>query len=383
MKMSKMLVGQVVAAYVVAAGFAIGAGDAGKERKNQTVVSDQQKLLDQMKAKGTEASLTVLPVGFGDKDSGSGNAEMQNFRDRVTEVVGMLMEQKGLKDIELGRTAFDPGAGFDMADWTGPLGEFLKRHPVTTEYVLYSDLRTNALSAIVADKTGAVVWSGRLTDKDKAFKDGPPDPLVACIMLTDMVGPQFGLNEQTRKVSKPGKMAALMAERSGHPPEKETAALAGRQAEMKKAMPKATLLVFSPRARAAEAAAEAGNAADLAKLINDAGLCKAKAAGESLLLNASQAEANEAKVLWDLAREFRDYVKTNPTDADYVLYADYRFNPDRREAGFVHLIACDRHGEWVIADLQNSHHPDYQNVKPTSKKDCDKILVKRLKGYLK
>jgi hypothetical protein len=46
-------------------------------------------------------------------------------------------------------------------------------------------------------------------------------------------------------------------------------------------------------------------------------------------------------------------------------------------------IVCDRQGEWVIVDMQNSHHGDYQSLKPTSREDCDKILLKRLEGYLR
>ncbi len=101
------------------------------------------------------------------------------------------------------------------------------------------------------------------------------------------------------------------------------------------------------------------------------------------MLKASQEDANEAKVLWDLAREFRDYLKKNPVDADYALYADYRFNPQRWEAGFVHFIICDRMGKWVFAELVNSHFPACQSVKPTSREDCAKVLVNRLRFCLK
>jgi tetratricopeptide (TPR) repeat protein len=49
----------------------------------------------------------------------------------------------------------------------------------------------------------------------------------------------------------------------------------------------------------------------------------------------------------------------------------------------VHFVVCDRKGEWVIVDMQNSQHPDYQDIKPTSSEGCNKLLVKRLEGYLK
>ena len=83
-----------------------------------------------------------------------------------------------------------------------------------------------------------------------------------------------------------------------------------------------------------------------------------------------------------MAREFRDYARKNPPEADYVLYADYVFNPQNWEQGYVHFVVCDRKGEWVIVDMQNSHQPDYEGIKPTSRADCDKLLVKRLAELL-
>jgi hypothetical protein len=118
-------------------------------------------------------------------------------------------------------------------------------------------------------------------------------------------------------------------------------------------------------------------------LINAGRLATASPAGEAMLLKASQGGSNEPKALWDLAREFRDYVRKNPPQADYVLYVDYAFNPQNWEQGYVHFVVCDRKGEWVIVDMQNSHQPDYQAIKPTSRADCDKLLVKRLADLLR
>ena len=95
------------------------------------------------------------------------------------------------------------------------------------------------------------------------------------------------------------------------------------------------------------------------------------------------ADPNELKTLWNLAREFRNFVRTHPPAADYALYADYVFNPQNAEQGLVHFVVCDRKGEWVIVDMQNSHHPDYQSIGIISRDRCDQLLVKRLAGYLK
>ena len=79
------------------------------------------------------------------------------------------------------------------------------------------------------------------------------------------------------------------------PPENERTPLPERQKEMKEAMPKVTLVVFP--VRIGGNAADAASAADLAKMINDAGLCKAVPAKQSVLLKASQADPNELKGL--------------------------------------------------------------------------------------
>jgi len=149
---------------------------------------------------------------------------------------------------------------------------------------------------------------------------------------------------------------------------------------MKESRQQATLIVFP--VRIGGKAVDEASATHLAKMIKDARLCKAEPAKQSLLLKASQADPNELKALWGLAREFRDYARKNPATADYVLYADYVFNPQHWEQGIVHFVVCDRKGEWVIVDMQNSCHPDYQSVKPTSREGCDELLVKRLGSYL-
>jgi hypothetical protein len=144
----------------------------------------------------------------------------------------------------------------------------------------------------------------------------------------------------------------------------------------------ASLTILPVRVGAIEKAEDAATASDLARMINDAGLCKAAPAKQSLLLEPSPADPNEMNNLLFMAREFRDYAKKNPPDTDYVLYADYIFTPNW-EFVMVHFVVCDRQGEWVIRDLQNSHHPDYQSINPKSKEDCNKLVVKRLQRYIR
>ena len=336
--------------------------------------SDRPQRLTAMKAKGPDASLSILPVRLAGKPF-----------DRVTEVVGLLLERQGLKSIELANTPFEPAPG-DLDTLATAVGEFVKAHPVTTDYVLYTEINGSRdqglieLRAVVTDKHGAVVWSDRQGAGDKAFQNlEAREPMTLCSLLVERLGPQFGLNEQTAKAATPGKMAALMAARSGIPPENETSPVPARRKEFKEKRQTATVAVFPVRIGND---VNATSAAALAKQINDAGLCKAVVAKDSVVLKAAHADPNEMKMMWDLAREFRDYARKNPMDADYALYADYGFTPNNWEQGFVHFIVCNRQGDWVIVDMQNSHHPDYQSVKPTSSQGCDALLLKRLQSYL-
>ncbi len=339
------------------------------------VPPEQQQRLELMKTRGTEASLTLLPVRLGGKPF-----------DRVTELIGLFLEEQGLKNIELGNTVFGQESRTELQGLAAAVGEFVKGHPVTTDYVMYAEINGNRetgideLRAVVTDREGAVVWTDRQTPQDEAFKSlESPEPMSLCVLLVERLSPYLSLDEETARAAKPGKMAAIMDERSGMPPEIERAPLPERQKLLKETRQKATLMVYPVRIGDE---ADTASAAALEKMINDAGLCRAVPAKESVVLTASQADPNEQKILWDLAREFREYARKNPADADYVLYADYVFNPQQWERGFVHFVVCDRKGEWVIVDMQNSHHPDYQSIKPISQEDCSKILVKRLAAYL-
>ena len=340
------------------------------------IAPEQQQRLELMKSKGPDASLTILPVRLAGKPW-----------DRVTEVVGVLLEQQGLRNIELGKTPFTP-ADTNWESLAAAVGAFVKTNPITTGYALYAEYNgnrqtgLNELRAVVVDQTGAVVWTDRQTPQDEAFRNmGEREPMTMSVLLVERLGPQLRLNEATAKAAKPGKLAAILDQRSGLPPENERAALPERQQAMKQALPGATLLVYP--ARIGGKTVSVPSATNVVQLLNQAGLCKAVRADQIILLKASQADPNELKSLWDLAREFRDFVRAHPPATDYALYADYVFNPQNPEQGFVHFVVCDRKGEWVIVDLQNSHQPDYQSIGIISRDRCDQLLVKRLEGYLK
>jgi hypothetical protein len=337
---------------------------------------EARQRLELMKSQGPDGSLTILPVRLAGKPW-----------DRVTEVVGVLLEKQGLRHIELGKTPFLP-ATTNLESLAVEVGAFVQSHPITTGYALYAEFNgsrqsgLNELRAVVVDQTGAVVWTDGLTAQDEAIKkmEGR-DPMTMSVLLVERLGPQLGLNDATASAAQPGPMAALMAERSGLPSEQERAALSERQQVLKQALPGATLMVYPPRVGGSTVSA--ASATDLARMLDQAGWIKAVPAGQPVLLKASQADPNELKGMWSLAREFRDYIRANPPTADYALYADYAFNPQNADQGFVHFVVCDRRGEWVVVELRNSHQADYQSIGVISRERCDQLLFKCLEERLK
>ncbi len=85
-----------------------------------------------MKSRDQDTSLTLLPTRLAGTPF-----------DRVTEVIGLLLEEQGLSDIELGETAFNPEDKTDMASLAVSVGEFITKNPITTEYALYAEYNGN------------------------------------------------------------------------------------------------------------------------------------------------------------------------------------------------------------------------------------------------
>jgi hypothetical protein len=123
------------------------------------------------------------------------------------------------------------------------------------------------------------------------------------------------------------------------------------------------------------------SAEHLMALIRDEELCQASVLEEGPVL-AGEGWPNELHVLWSFARAAREHARDNPVADSYVLFADYWYAPDGR-VWAVHFVVCDGTGEWVIVDLQNNHHADFQRIAPKSNADCDRLVLARLKTHLK
>ncbi len=158
----------------------------------------------------------------------------------------------------------------------------------------------------------------------------------------------------------------------------ERTALSERQNEFRAAHLKAVIAVFPVRIGLT---LDTECAVNLARSLPRAGVCHACGVVRPVAFVAARPEADE-KALWELAREFRDYLRKNPTGADYALYAEYALSPAGPECRAVHLVLCDARGEWVVVDRLDFLTPDLRDLRPADKTDADALVVRRLQSLL-
>jgi hypothetical protein len=335
----------------------------------------QQQRLDAMKARGPEASLTILPVMIAGRPF-----------DRATDILGVLFEQRGLQHIEMGRAPFTAGVKTELPVLSVSLAAFLRTNPIATDYALYTEFNGPTLDevrAVVVDKAGETVWVDHQTTRDKAFQalGSPRDPMTLIVFLVDRLSPQLGLNDDTAK-KRSHKLEDALKASSGYAPAGEMEErMPARLKTLKESGQKVRLLVAGVRIGGS---VNVTNSTDLAQRIGQAKLFKSVvAARKPLLLEARLTGGDQMRYLWAIARELQAFVKENPPPADYVLYADYMFDRQHWQQGGVQFVVCDRQGEWVLAELSNSDQEDYQRVKPISAEGCDQLLVERLAARLR
>ena len=339
---------------------------------------DQQQRFEKFKSLGDRASLTVLPVTFGPMTD-----------ERIGMVVGILLEKAGMQNIELENLKFIPP---DIKDYdrvkTG-FAEFVRNNPVKTDYVLYTQFLVEQRSVtevrgIIVDKNGKLVWTDHQTNQDDAFtkaKYQPKNPMTGCMFLAERLRTQLGLEDPMREDAPESKIEKMMAEKDGLPSKEEIEAIQNRCEQFKQVNSQAKLLIYP--VLILENEVNESCAKNLAGLFIKSGLCLAKASDEGPVIKYDKNIRGLNVLLWSVARSFQGFIRESKPDADYVLYAHYGFNPEHEpKAFFVHFIVCDRNGDWVITDLANSDHKDFQQLNPRSLADCDLFVSQRLASYL-
>lgn len=338
----------------------------------EAVSVDGRPLLAKMRAEGVNASLTVAPtrlVGEPNRD--------------VADVIGALLEKQArMGRIQTTDAVFAPPADAKPEQIPELFGEWVKKNPIESDYALYAEILgtpktgpTEIRTAIVA-KSGEEVWFDRQTPESPTFKQNKPDcPMDCCVLITQRVQAALDIPRPGDEEIVDGPMERIGERKSGLPPKAEMKAMDARLATMQKERGDAKILIYPIQVNGVPDPDAAKEIVDAAL---KAGFGKAEASDQKPSFELERSP-NELKRLWDLARAFQNCVRENKPDADYALFAEYMLNEEQHSVYAVHFVVCDRAGEWVLVDLQNSHQDDFNSVNPKSREDCTKLLARRLK----
>lgn len=345
--------------------------------------------IGQKKAKVTpikgfpDASLTIFPLTFycpGLQDMKQEHrawiaAFERGFLEEArpfAHTLGLLLEEKGYDKIKVAVTKFEPPKDKAAREArVAAFGEFVGKLDLKTDYALCAEFN------IFADKSGIYVYlamvnaKGHVVWQDSEEQRGRSvfDCLeVACNRLA----PVLDLDKLSKKEMAADKKRMLQEARAKEPPSgTERKAMKERREALKKAGAAARVLVYPARVGGDRIAPN--GAVHLSTLLNEARLCQATAAEKGPVIEGS-GWPNEMQVLWLFARNVREYVREHPVDSDYVLFPDYWFNP-RGQVWAVHFVVCNRAGEWVIVEMQNSHQEAFQRINPKNLEDCDRLVL--------
>lgn len=315
--------------------------------------------------------VAVLPIVLED---GSGPPDLGV---RLAEVLGLFLERGGalaeMADGEIEVTSLDPGEAVEkrLAEWVAGRDD---RPAFALQAALEGLPELKRARIWLVDNEGVMVLVRDVTD----FPEGrPKDPMASLVFLAQTIRSGSDLEDPLRSEAPEGAMAERMRERGGEPPGSEIEEMQERWSKARGVLAGASLAVYPLRVWG-EKQGEVEGAELLAGKISQAGLAEAVGVTEDPRLEI-RGDPNQIKVMWDTARAFRTWLKEHPPETEYALFVDIGSLPKVRH---VHVILCDRSGEWVMVDLANSHHDDFRNVAPDSLEDCAEFVSRRLRSRL-
>jgi hypothetical protein len=345
-----------------------------------------------------DASLTIFPVtlsitGPVDKNEHYrkfSDALKKDFRNRAGELantLGLLLEEKGYDKFEVAEAYVQfPTEKSALNKRAAAFGRFVSGTDLKTDYALGIELTVHMENSwqevylVIADANGNTVWKDSQKQGDPAFDEFPGSDIGRLELACNRLAPAMGLDKLPKKELAENKRRMLWEIRAKEPPShSESTAMEKRLKTMKHAGSIAGLLVYP--ARVGGDRVEPACATRLSGFLNEAKLCQAGVAKIDPVMDG-EGWPNEMHVLWLFARNVREYVRQHSVESDYVLFADYWFAPDGR-VWAVHFVVCDRSGDWVIVDMQNSHQEAFQRIDPKNLEDCDRLVLDRFTAVLR
>jgi tetratricopeptide (TPR) repeat protein len=343
---------------------------------SETDSMQAERLAKLKKCEPNSVSLALLPI----------QVEAKPNR-LVADVLGLVVESCGMKNLDALDVEFAPPADSAWEQVPAILAEFLKKNPPKSEYVLYAqylgtpDSGPIEVRFVVTDSGGNLVLTDRQTRQDEDFKRtaaADPDPMGCSALVAERLFLRLGWKKGEAEPH--GKFAQKWAQMSGMPSDAEMAAMKQRLEKLK-ANVKTTQITIYATCIGDEHSTE--SVSRLVSLVAQRLGCKTITVDKPVSIQ-HQPTGNEQKLLWDLARAFRDYLRASPADSNYAMLAEYFINPAGGQmAGAVHFVVCEKSSDWVIVDFQNNQHEDFQRISPKSVEDCDRLIVVRLAKRLK
>ena len=333
-------------------------------------------------------SVTVFPIVLRPEKPLPPGALPPEMSKNMAELVGLFLELGGMKDVEIADTEFSPPEKADLAQTAEAFGRFVQSKNIGTEYALFGQFAgmpgtgVDEIRLVAVDRHGKVLLS-ELRDKEQLATLGERvEPMIACDHVFSRLRGLWGLTEPIATGKREGKMAKLWAERSGLPPKSELDAIELRLNNLKKTLKTSTVAVFPVRVNGKS---DSQLAVRLAEMLAKEDIGRAEASSLDPKLQI-QGNTNQTRIVWDIARAFQAFLRKNPPAADYALMADYgigRTMDGQTAAAGIQFVLCDRNGDWVVVDLQNSHHPVFQQINPKSPDDCNRVVAEALKERLR
>jgi len=334
--------------------------------------------------KAAKRSVTVFPIRIR-----PGKKVTIDIGKRLGEIVAMMLERAGIEDIDVAEAGFTAPETSDVSQIAASFGKFVAGRSIGSDYAIYAEFvgtpktGVKEIRTMVVDKSGKVVLADR--DDPKTFSQTsstkPTCPMTCSEFVVKKIQKLWGLGDPLRPARPSDKMYQRWLAKYGLPSQSELAAVKKRYETLKKKAKTSSLTIYPIRV---------GKAADKQCAAGLAEMFRKQKIDKIIVSNVVpkfqiQPDPNEQKVLWDTAKAFRRFLQKNPPATDYALFVDYGIwghSPEKTKVGYVHAVLCDRQGDWVIVDYQNSHHADFKEIQPKSPHDCNRLLVRRLERFL-
>lgn len=297
-------------------------------------------------------SVTILPV------TAMPNEFPEDFAKRVAMVIGTLLEKQGLEKIEIADKPIVTANSQKITDLVTDYQKAVQSSSFTTDLALQvqfdgkPNTGVQSLRWLVIDRTGKVVVQKEATSNDwKNANIRPSDPMTCSAYVAEQLQKHWKL--PGKPSSTDGKLVTFWKRDAGLPEADELTRMQERRSLYRKERSSKTLSIVIPKRSGHDSGiASKELAASLGKSLR----MEVQVIEDSKLIPSTM-HSNEQRVLWDMAKATKKWIEETRPQTDYVLCLDAASIESHLH--FIHLILCNRQGDWVWVDYMNDHHQDF------------------------